>query len=38
MSSLHNLPHFLADDQLTKSQILALITLALDIKQQPKKI
>ena len=37
MSSLHNLPHFLADDQLTKSQILALITLALDIKQQPKK-
>ena len=37
MSSLHNLQHFLADDQLTKSQILALITLALDIKQQPKK-
>ena len=37
MSSLHNLQHFLADDQLTKSQILALITLALDLKQQPKK-
>jgi ornithine carbamoyltransferase len=37
MNSLNDLQHFLADDQLTKQQILALITLALDIKQQPKK-
>jgi ornithine carbamoyltransferase len=37
MNSLYNLQHFLADDQLTKQQILALITLALDIKQQPEK-
>ncbi|XQW84833.1 ornithine carbamoyltransferase [Thalassotalea piscium] len=28
--------HFLADDQLTKTQILNLITLAKDIKQNPK--
>lgn len=32
-----NLEHFLADDQLNKQQILDLITLARDIKQQPKK-
>ena len=31
-----NLPHFLADDQLNKEQILDLIALARDIKQQPK--
>ena len=36
MNSLNNLQHFLADDQLTKAQILALITLAIDIKQNPK--
>lgn len=32
-----NLKHFLADDQLNKQQILDLIALARDIKQQPKK-
>ena len=32
-----NLEHFLADDQLNKQQILDLIALARDIKQQPKK-
>ena len=32
-----NLQHFLADDQLNKAQILDLITLARDIKQQPEK-
>jgi ornithine carbamoyltransferase len=32
-----NLEHFLADDQLNKKQILDLITLARDIKQQPEK-
>lgn len=37
MNSLNNLQHFLADDQLNKQQILALITLAIDIKQQPEK-
>lgn len=31
-----NLQHFLADDQLNKAQILDLITLARDIKQQPE--
>ena len=31
------LQHFLADDQLNKQQILDLIALARDIKQQPKK-
>ena len=37
MNSLNNLQHFLADDQLNKQQILALITLAIDIKKQPEK-
>ena len=32
-----NLEHFLADDQLNRQQILDLIALARDIKQQPKK-
>ncbi|WP_206483142.1 ornithine carbamoyltransferase [Thalassotalea sp. G2M2-11] len=32
-----NFAHFLADDQLNKAQIEALIALAIDIKQQPKK-
>ena len=31
-----NIEHFLADDQLNKQQILDLIALARDIKQQPK--
>jgi ornithine carbamoyltransferase len=37
MNSLNNLQHFLADDQLNKQQILALITSAIDIKKQPEK-
>lgn len=37
MNSLNNLQHFLADDQLNKQQILALITLAIEIKKQPEK-
>ena len=32
-----NLEHFLADDQLNKQQILDLIALARDIKQQPER-
>jgi len=31
-----SLNHFLADDQLTKAQILELISLAIEIKQNPK--
>ncbi len=36
MTTLMNLQHYLADDQLSKVQILDLITLARDIKQQPE--
>ena len=32
-----NLQHYLADDQLTKNQIVELIALAIEIKKQPKK-
>ena len=34
-TALQNLNNFLADDQLTKSQLLALIELAINIKQHP---
>lgn len=37
MTALNNLQHFLADDQLTKIQITKLISLAIDIKSNPKK-
>lgn len=36
MNTLTNLQHFLADDQLSKTQILDLIALAIDIKKQPE--
>ena len=32
-----NLQHYLADDQLTKNQIVELIALAIEIKKQPQK-
>lgn len=35
MTKLSRIQHFLADDQVSKEQILALITLAQDIKNQP---
>lgn len=36
MNTLTNLQHFLADEQLSKTQILDLIALAIDIKKQPE--
>ena len=35
MSNSINLQHFLADDQLNQSQLLALIELAINIKKTP---